>query len=325
MNDRKTAGRVKSDGEAQRVNAASRSINHASVDAQLLPGFERRLVEIDGHPVLTLTAGSGPPVLLLHGDPQTHLCWHEIASRLAERHTVVLTDLRGRGESHKPAPASDPASNPYAKRLMAAEQVAVMRALGHERFALVGHDRGARVARRMALDHPDAIERLCVMDFVPALDLYERTTAEIAQDFFFFLTQPRPQPERLIAGDPEGFMRQILFGLGDRPVPYDTHALAVYLQSASDPAAVAAMCECFRAGFTIDREHDRADRAAGRRIACPTLVLWGERGVVGRHFDMRSIWNAWCADARFAPMPSGHFIPEEAPSEAYAELAVFLQ
>ncbi len=295
-----------------------------AADAKLLPGFERRFVEIDGNSILALIGGTGPGLLMLHGDPQTHLCWHGIAPRLLDRFTVVLTDLRGRGESHKPAPGQTP--HPFAKRTMAAEQVAVMRDLGFERFSLVGHDRGARVARRMALDHPHVVERLCVMDIVPALDFYENATAEIAQDYFyfFFLTQPFPQPDRLIEGHAEAFQRQILFGLGDTPVPYDGDALAVYLERSTDPRSIFAMCECFRAGYGIDREHDAADREAGRKIVCPTLVLWGEQGVTGRHFDLRAIWDSWCQDARFSPMPSGHFIPEEAPDEAFATLLPFL-
>lgn len=293
-------------------------------DAALLPGFRRRVVTVDGGAVLALTKGAGPPVLMLHGDPQTHLCWRHLAPRLAERFSVVLTDLRGRGETHKPGPADGGAA--YAKREMAVEQLAVMRALGHERFAVVGHDRGARVARRLALDHPDAVVRLAVLDIIPALDLYERWTAEIAQDYFYFsfLTQDHPVPERLIGGDPEAFLRLILQGLSDRPVPYDPIALRVYLTAAAAPDAVAAMCECFRAGYHIDRRHDRADREAGRKIGCPTLVMWGDRGVVGRRFDVRSVWEGWCDAPQFAPMPSGHFIPEEAPDAARAALTRFL-
>ena len=302
----------------------SSTVHPEDVDAKLLPGFRRRTVEVFGNKIMAVVGGSGPPLLMLHGDPQTHLCWHHIAPRLTVRYTVVLTDLRGRGESHKPEPGQTP--NPFAKRIMAAEQVSVMKQLGFERFALVGHDRGARVARRMALDHPDAVERLCVMDIVPALDLYENTTAAMAQDYFyfFFLTQPYPQPDDLIAGDAQAFQRQILFGLGDEPVPYEEDALAVYLTLSTAPESIFAMCECFRAGSGIDREHDAADRAEGRTIKCPTLVMWGQSGVTGRHFDLRAIWDDWCDDARFAPMPSGHFIPEEAPGDAYAALDAFL-
>jgi len=290
----------------------------------LLPGFERRFVPGDGGPVLAVIGGSGPPLLMLHGDPQTHLCWHRIAPRLAERFTVVLTDIRGRGETHKPAASPDGAA--YAKRAMAAEQRAVMEALGFPRFALVGHDRGARVARRLALDHPEAITRLAVMDIIPALDFYEATTAAIAQDYFyfFFLTQPSPLPEQLIAGAAEAFMRQILLGLSTQAPPYDQRALDTYIAAATTTEAISAMCACFRAGASIDCRHDREDRAAGHGIGCPTLVMWGEQGVIGRHFDVPAVWSRWCTDATFAAMPGGHFIPEDAADPAYAALAAFL-
>lgn len=299
-------------------------IHFEEADRELLPGFRRRFVPTRDGTILALTAGEGPPILMLHGDPQTHLCWHHQAVQLAEHHTVVLTDLRGRGESHKPQPGSG--LDAYAKRTMAAEQLEVMRALGHDRFSVVGHDRGARVARRLALDHPEAVERLVVMDIVPALDFYENLTAEIAQDYFYFvfLTQDHPIPETLIAGDPRGFMRLILTGLSDKPVPYTPTALETYLASASLPEPVAAMCECFRAGFHLDRVHDAEDRADGRTIRCPTRVMWGERGVVGRHFDLRDIWSRWCDSPAFLPMPTGHFIPEEAPEEVLSALRAFI-
>ncbi|WP_299397126.1 alpha/beta fold hydrolase [Pelagibius sp.] len=300
------------------------TLSPADLDAALLPGFERRRVAAPEGEILALVGGAGPPLLMLHGDPQTHLCWHRIAPHLAERFTVVLTDLRGRGESHKPGASPD--HRAYHKRTMAAEQVAVMERLGFRRFALVGHDRGARVARRLALDHPDRVERLAVMDIVPALDFYERADGVIAQDYFyfFFLTQPAPLPEHLIAGDPRAFMRQILTGLPGQAAPYDPRALEAYLAAASSAPAIAAMCECFRAGLTGDVAADRADRAAGRQIACPTLVFWGEEGVVGRHFDVAAIWRAWAPQAAFAPLPCGHFIPEEAPEAVVDSLLAFL-
>jgi len=295
-----------------------------SLDKRLLPGFERRRFFVEGQPVLAVVGGKGPPLLMLHGDPQTHLCWHHLAPRLSERFTVVLADLRGRGETHKPA--DGPGHEAYSKRAMAREQLAVMRSLGFSSFRLVGHDRGARVARRLALDHPEAVEKLVVMDIVPALDFYDQADAAIAQDYvyFFFLTQPQPLPESLIAGDPEGFMAQILTGLSPKTVPYDVDALDLYIKSASTPDAVAAMCACFRAGLHVDRAHDAQDRRSGRTISCPALVLWGEEGVVGQRFDVRRIWNNWCDDVRFAPMPSGHFIPEEAPEATLAALDGFL-
>lgn len=295
-----------------------------ALDRRLLPGFERRVVSIEGKAVLTLIGGSGPPLLMLHGDPQTHLCWHHIAPSLADRFTVVLTDIRGRGETHKPGASPD--SQAYAKRAMAREQLAVMHALGFSTFSLVGHDRGARVARRLALDHPEAVERLAVMDVIPALDFYEASNAAIAQDYFyfFFLTQPPPLPERLIAGDPRAFMRQILTGLSPEDISFDPAALEHYLDAASTPEAITAMCECFRAGYGLDRAHDAEDRRQGRKIRCPTLVMWGEAGVVGRHFDLLRVWDGWCADAYYAPMPGGHFIPEEAPQAALKALDGFL-
>lgn len=299
-------------------------IRFEEADAALFPGFERRVVQVDGNDILTLTAGEGPPVLMLHGDPQTHLCWHETAPDLVPDHTVILTDLRGRGESH--APKADAQGAAYAKRVHAAEQVAVMKALGHERFAVVGHDRGARVARRMALDHAERITHLAVLDVVPVLDLYEGYTAEMAQDYFYFnfLTQPAEVTEPLIAGDAEAFMRAILFGLpGARP-DYDPCALEVYLKSAACEAQVAAMCACFRAGYFIDRAHDWADRDSGRTIDCSTLVVWGENGAMGRHFDVAAVWRRWCSDATFLPLPCGHFIPEEAPGETLAALRELL-
>lgn len=294
-------------------------------DASLLPGFERRFVDVGGNPLRVLTAGEGPPLLLLHGDPQTHLCWHRLAPALAEAFSVVLPDIRGRGESHKPG--HDAARNAYSKRDMAAEQLALMQALGHQRFGVVGHDRGARVARRLALDHPDRVDTLTVMDIVPALDLYENVNAEIAQDYFYFwfLTQDFPIPDRLIAGDPEGFLRLILDGLSDAAAAYHPLALRAYLAGNATPEALTAMCECFRAGYHVDRDHDRIDRAAGNRIACPTLVMWGARGVVGKHFDVRAIWSDWCERPTFAAMPCGHFIPEEAPGDAIVALRSFLE
>ena len=295
-----------------------------AADAKLLPGFSRQFVDVGGRQILTLTCGTGPAVLLLHGDPQTHLCWHHIAPILAECYSVVLTDIRGRGETHKPAQNAQ--SNAYTIRAMAQEQLSVMRALGHTSFQLIGHDRGARVARRMALDHPQAVERLVVMDIVPDLDFYERSNAEIAQDYFYFyfLTQDYPIPERLIAADPSGFMRLILEGLSDRPVRYDPVVMDAYLAASATPEAIIAMCECFRAGFHIDRLHDAADRDAGKKIDCPALIMWGTRGVVGQHFNMEAIWRGWCNDPRFAPMPSGHFIPEEAAAPALDALRKFL-
>lgn len=294
-------------------------------DRALLPAFKRVFVEVDGVAILALIAGQGEPLLMLHGDPQTHLCWHRIAPSLALDFTVVLPDLRGRGEGNIAEPTEDHRN--YTKRAMAQEQLQVMRGLGFESFYLVGHDRGARTARRMALDHPGAVRKLAVLDIIPELNFYDRLDAELAQDYFYFnfLTQPVPVPEKMIAGDPETFMRTMMLGLSEDVVDYDPSAMAAYLASSTRPDAIVAMCECFRAGFHVDRDHDRQDIKAGRRITCPTLVGWGEKGVIKKHFDMRDVWSSWCDDARFVPLPSGHFIPEEAPIETLAAIRAFLK
>ncbi|MEM9732053.1 MAG: alpha/beta hydrolase [Pseudomonadota bacterium] len=293
-------------------------------DAKLLPGFERRWIDTAQGRVLALVGGTGPPLLMLHGDPQTHLCWHHIAPKLTEHFTVVLTDIRGRGETHKPP--YNPPQNEYTKRDMALEQLEVMQLLGYDAFTLVAHDRGARVARRLALDHPQAVRQLVVMDIIPALDFYEHSNAQIAQDYFYFsfLTQDYPIPESLIAGDPEAFLKLILMGLSDGPMRYDPLALQAYLTANATPEAIGAMCQCFRAGFHIDRWHDQADRDVGRKIQCPTLVMWGEQGVVGKHFDVERIWRGWCKQPHFASIPCGHFIPEEAPEDALAAINKFI-
>lgn len=293
-------------------------------DAKLLPDFKRRFVEVNGNRILTLAAGKGPPLLMLHGDPETHLCWHHIAPKLTDRFTVILTDIRGRGESHKPP--HDFGKNAYTKRDMAAEQFSVMQMLGYDKFAIVAHDRGARIARRLALDRPESVTQLVVMDIIPALDFYSVLNAEIAQDYFYFsfLTQDFPIPDQMIAGDPAAFLRQILFGLSDKVVDFEQIALSAYMAANTTPEAITAMCECFRAGYHIDQLHDADDRKAGRKIVCPTLVLWGEQGIIGKHFEVQRIWEAWCERPEFASMPSGHFIPEEAHREAIVALNRFL-
>lgn len=310
----------------------TQSPDFKALDEELLPAFQRRFLETSGGRILTLTAGSGPALLLLHGDPQTHLCWRRQAAALARDHTVVLADLRGRGESHKPGVGAG--LEAYAKRTQAAEMIEMMRALGHERFAVAGHDRGARVARRMALDHPSTITRLAVLDIVPAYDLYASMTAELAQEYFYFnfLTQNHPLPERLIGSDPAGFMHAMLTGLAAGPgqeggaaeQPYERRVLDAYLAAASTSKAVTAMCQCFRAGFHIDRAHDAADLADGVTIQCPTLVLWGRQSVIGRHFHVPQVWSRWCESAKFLALDTGHFIPEEDPEGVLEALERFL-
>jgi haloacetate dehalogenase len=278
------------------------------------PGFESRRIETSGATINVLRGGSGPPLLLVHGYPQTHVEWHRIASRLAQKHTVVMTDLRGYGDSSKPADTDNHAS--YSKRAMAQDQVDVMRALGYERFSVAGHDRGARVTWRLAVEHPDAVVKAAVLDIVPLP--YSMVTREFATAYFhwFFLIQPAPVPETLIANSAEFYLRRFL---GGPAITAD--AFAEYLRTFKDPETIHATCEDYRAGATIDLTHAAEDGA--KRVECPLLVLWGERGTVGRLYDVMKIWREHAPAARGKSLPAGHFLPEEVPDQTFAELDAF--
>jgi haloacetate dehalogenase len=279
-------------------------------------GFETEDVDTGEAIIRARRGGGGPPVLLLHGYPQTHAMWHLVAPMLARDFTVVATDLRGYGDSSKPDKTADHES--YSKRAMARDQVAVMERLGFERFAVAGHDRGARCAYRMALDMPERVERLAILDVVPTVEMYRRTDMQMAMGawHWFFLPQPYDLPERLLAGDPEGFYfrgREALFA---------PEALAEYHRCLRDPRVIHAICEDYRAGATFDLALDDADRGT-RRIGCPVLVLWGEKGPLGR-LDPMAVWETWADDVRGGPLRCGHHLPEEAPEETYAALRGFL-
>ena len=273
--------------------------------------------------------GSGPPLLLLHGYPESHLMWHGAAPLLAEEHTVVAADLAGYGASFRPAPASDHA--PHGKRAMAADQVEAMAALGFERFAVAGHDRGGRVAYRMALDRPERVERLAVLDIVPTGEVWRRADGDFARGYWHwsFLSLPAPLPERLIGGDPQAYFDLHVragMGLGTAPGRYPAEVLAAYRRALDDPAAVEAMCEDYRAGASVDAERDDADAAAGRRIACPVLVLWAARGALPRFYgDVLGVWRPWAPDVRGAAIDGTHFFPEDCPEETAAALLSFLR
>ena len=273
--------------------------------------------------------GSGPPLLLLHGYPESHLMWHGAAPLLAEEHTVVAADLAGYGASFRPAPASDHA--PHGKRAMAADQVEAMAALGFERFAVAGHDRGGRVAYRMALDRPERVERLAVLDIVPTGEVWRRADGDFARGYWHwsFLSLPAPLPERLIGGDPQAYFDLHVragMGLGTAPGRYPAEVLAAYRRALDDPAAVEAMCEDYRAGASVDAERDDADAAAGRRIACPVLVLWAARGALPRFYgDVLGVWRPWAPDVRGAAIDGTHFFPEDRPEETAAALLSFLR
>lgn len=286
----------------------------------MLEGFTQQSVRTSGPTINTLVAGSGPPLLMLHGYPQSHIEWRFIAPRLAEHYTVVLTDLRGYGDSDKPQSAPD--HRPYSKRIMAQDQVEVMGALGFDRFAVVGHDRGGRVAHRMALDHPERVTALVIQDIAPSRDMY--LTADMrfgmVQYHWFFLAQPTDVPEVLLGHEPEYWVRQRL-GREGRDF-LEEEALAEYVRVFSDPAAIHATCEDYRAGATIDLEDDGAD--LDRLVTCPTLVMWGERSFVGKQYDVMGVWGRRVADLRGVALPCGHFLAEELPDRTFDELAAFL-
>jgi haloacetate dehalogenase len=287
-----------------------------------LPGFKTRDIETAGVRIHVATAGSGPPLLLLHGHPQTHLTWHKIAPRLAERYTVVATDLRGYGDSAKPEGGERHVN--YSKRAMAADQVEVMKVLGFDRFALVGHDRGGRVAHRMALDHSDKVERIAVFDIAPTATMYARTDKEFATRYFwwFFLIQPAPLPEHLISADPEFFLRTHIEGQSKTPGSTSEELFREYLRCYQDPATRHAICEDYRAAATLDLEHDAAD--AERRIEVPLLALWGAKGTVGHLYDVIETWREKATDVRGRPIQCGHTLQEEAPEDVLKELLGFL-
>lgn len=290
---------------------------------QLLDGFETLdIAGTDGVTIRTRKAGDGPPVLLLHGYPQCHVMWHLVAPRLAEKFTIIVPDLRGYGDSSKPS--GDPTHALYSKRAMAADMVEVMDALGHQKFAVFGHDRGGRVAHRMALDHADRVKRLGVLDIVPTQTLFEKTDKTFALGYYhwFFLAQPAPLPEKLIGADPEYYMSCKMGHWSASDAVFDPAAMAEYVRCFSDPATIHASCEDYRAAITIDLEHDKAD--FDTKVSCPTLVLWGEFGLMHKTYDVLAAWQEKCEVVSGRALPSGHFLPEEAPEETWREIDAFM-
>jgi haloacetate dehalogenase len=287
----------------------------------MFEGFESVMIDAGGATIRVRHGGSGPPLLLLHGNPQTHAMWHEVAPRLAEDFTVVATDLRGYGDSSKPETTPDHA--PYSKRTMARDQVAVMRALGFERFFVCGHDRGGRVAYRMALDHPERVLRLAVLDIVPTWEAFSRADMAFGLGYWhwFFLAQPYDLPERLIGTDPTYFF----LSRPERSAVFAPEALEEYLRCFRDPRTAHAVCEDYRAAATLDFAHDEADRHEGRRITCPVLALWGRQGNLDAWYDVVGIWRGWADDVRGRALGCGHYLPEEAPGETYSELRTFFE
>jgi haloacetate dehalogenase len=293
---------------------------------ELYPGFGAHHIDTDGARIFARVGGSGPPLLLLHGYPQTHACWHKMAPALARNFTLVIPDLRGYGDSV--GPAAHPEHLAHSKRAMAADFVRVMQSLGHERFGVVCHDRGGRVGYRLALDHPDRVGRLATLDIVTTLDAWTDMTKENAVGRFHwpFLARPAPFPETMIGHDPVYFLDYLLaqWTRAKDLSAFDPGALAHYRHHFSKPSVIHASCEDYRAGATCDPAIDAADRDAGRKIACPMLALWGaerKHGFVNKPLES---WRPWCPHVRGEPIESGHFLPEEAPDATLAALVPFL-
>ena len=282
----------------------------------MFEGFQVSMIDTAAARIRVRHGGSGPPLLLLHGHPQTHVMWHKIAPRLARDFTVVAPDLRGYGDSSKPPTTPD--HEPYSKRAMARDQVDVMRQLGFEQFFVAGHDRGARCAYRLALDHPERVRKLAVLDIIPTGEAFRRANMEFGLGFYhwFFLAQPADLPERLIGANPDAYY----FRTGRER--FDPEALADYLRCVHNPETIHAMCEDYRAGATFDYQLDEADRGV-RRIGCPVLALWGRQGQLEQWYDVLAIWRDWADEVRGRGIDCGHYLAEEAPDETYAELHAF--
>ncbi|MFI6999095.1 alpha/beta fold hydrolase [Nocardia sp. NPDC050175] len=285
----------------------------------MFTGFTAFDFDVSGVRIHGVHGGTGPPLLLLHGFPQTHVMWHAVAPRLAEEFTVIASDLRGYGDSGKPPTTPDHA--PYTKRAMADDQAQLMTLLGYQRFSVAGHDRGGRCAYRLALDHPGRVERLAVLDVVPTLDALAGMNAQLAHALWrwFFLSQPAPLPENFIATDPETFY------FGKHANLFEPSALEIYRRAVADPETVHAMCEDYRAMVDSDVRHDEADRAAGHRITSPLLTLWGKRSHLHHHYNVLDIWRLWADNVHGRALDCGHFLPEESPAETAEELAAFFR
>ncbi len=288
----------------------------------LFENFEHARIATRGATISLVKGGHGYPLLLLHGYPQTHMMWHKIAPRLAEEFTVIVPDLRGYGDSSKPEGGPDHAG--YSKRAMAQDMVDVMSTLGYEEFFVVGHDRGGRVAHRLALDAPQRVKKVAVLDIAPTYKMYKTANQAFATAYYhwFFLIQPYDLPERLIGTQSEYYLRRFLAAGSADGTTFTPEAVAEYLRCFSDPATLHAMCEDYRASATIDLLHDEADMS--QKVTCPLLALWGEKGFVGHAYDVLEVWRERAENVSGQALPGGHFLPEEVPDETYNALRTFL-
>jgi haloacetate dehalogenase len=293
----------------------------------MFAGFDAKTVTVDETSIFVRTGGFGPPLLLLHGFPETHVMWRDIAVVLAQHFSVVAADLRGYGQSGCPASGVDHAA--YSKRAMAREMVQVMGALGFDRFVVAGHDRGGRVAYRMALDHPETVSKLAVLDIIPTAAAWDRADARLALAFWpwSLLAQPEPLPERLLAAAPDAVVDNAIAGWGSAPDAFPAEVREAYIEALRDPVHIHAICEEYRAAAGIDREHDAQDQADGRRIKCPLLALWsGEGGLenwYAREGGPLAIWRQWADSVEGGPVQGGHFFPEENPKDTAGALSKF--
>ena len=290
----------------------------------LFPDCESHWIEVNGVKIMTRKGGSGRPLLLLHGHPQTHAIWHRVAQQLAKSFTVVMTDLRGYGDSSKPQGTPDHLN--YSKRVMALDQIEVMRHFGFAEFDVLAHDRGARVAHRLALDHPKAVKRLVLLDIAPTLAMYEKTSNQFARSYWhwFFLIQPAPMPERLIEADPAAYVRDVLGRRSAGLAPFDARALAEYVRCLELPGTAHGLCEDYRASAGIDLVHDQLDLDEKNFVKQPLLVLWGEQGVVHQCFEPLKEWSKVAVNVQGKALPCGHYIPEEAPELLLQQVQLFL-
>ncbi|WP_439858686.1 alpha/beta fold hydrolase [Pseudomonas sp. MBLB4136] len=283
--------------------------------------FQTLSLQTSGTTIHLTHGGAGEPLLLLHGYPQTHVIWHAMAERLARHYHIICPDLRGYGDSGKPPSAAD--HSPYAKRAMALDMVEIMEQLGHRDFFVAGHDRGARVAHRLALDHPQRVRKLCVMDIVPTLHMFATTDQHFASGYYhwFFLIQPDGLPERMIGADPGYYLREKLKRWSAPGARFAEDAVAQYLRCFSRPETIHATCEDYRAAASIDLQHDEADR--DRKVICPLLALWGSKGFVHRTYDVLGVWRDYAEQVEGGPIDCGHFLPEEAPEQVAEQLLRF--